>query len=188
MLKLEYIRNATINQSKSYKHNSFFSVVGVRRGRALIELMRNKLSSIYSCTKLLHHVFCYGAFAPNENYDGKTNTTRHLNWRMFDGANAGDEKCESSFLYSFSVVYFITLLGDVDAVLWVYRDAAQANNLMKIFAALRCVYWCLMKMGRLIAIARHSILHCSSFASNQFISIHWVILSRWPSIMCFHFI
>lgn len=90
------------------------------------------------------------------------------------------------FIVFFRCLFHYSFRRSRCCIVSVYPETAQANNLMKIFASLRWFYWCLMKMGRLISIARHSILHCMSFASNQFISTHWVILSRWPSIMCSH--
>lgn len=61
-----------INQSKTYTNTIRFFIFRTALAQALIELMRNKLSSIYSCTKLLHHVFCYGQLcAPTENYGEK---------------------------------------------------------------------------------------------------------------------
>lgn len=163
-------------------------VVGEPRARALIELMRNKLSSIYSCTKLLHHVFCYGAFAPNENYTLKGERRRKKNTIRIEECSMERMQAMKNvkaliyfiFLLLSFVVYFISVRCALSMPAMVsedlYCECSQANNLMKIFRTHKedtGVHWMKDVVDEDGALDCRrlcdSILYCTPFTLNSFI-------------------
>lgn len=147
--------------------------------------MRNKLSSIYSCTKLLHHVFCYGRLCAKwklrlKKWERRTNKqTTTGNWieecsMAVRCANAGDEKCES--FYRVRCLFDIVPSCDIDAewafaawmsarharqriIQWKYFQRTR-RRMMVGFDEDRC------RVGRSIAITCDWILHCTSFGAE----------------------
>lgn len=130
MLKLEYthVRDKPVEDVLQIQFVFLFFVRWCRStalAHALIELMRNKLSSIYSCTKLLHHVFCYGQLCtPTENYGEK----KYGIWI---------EECSMVRMQSMkNVKAWCRLPMLTDWMSRLYRELrSEQINLMKIFTA-----------------------------------------------------
>lgn len=166
--------------------------------------MRNKLSSIYSCTKLLHHVFCYGAFAPNKNY---ARWNRELAIRIEECST----ECECSPWKMWKLFYSFIWLRVVSYLFRRYigarcrhkcepfvrrtRESKWFNENIYIAMGLQCVKdECAADEDRAIQAIRFFIarrLRSNSFAFFFFIliAVHWVIYiskferNGWPSII-----